>query len=158
MFPITMNLGQARVKLIRQANKFDKQDIIEMMVAFKNESNIPELMELHNPEYWDQLLNTILAGAGIIFIEPNKGLVMALIAPSAWCNKTLQLYELAWYVKPEFRNSTVGYKLLKRYIEYGKELKQSGRIKYFTIAKMVSSPDIKYEKFGFKKIDENWIQ
>ena len=28
----------------------------------------------------------------------------------------------------------------------------------FAIAKMVTSPDIKYEKFGFKKLDENWIQ
>jgi len=144
--------------VIRQANKFDKQDIIEMMVEFKNESNIQELRELHNPEYWDQLLNTILAGAGIIFIEPNKGLVMALMAPSVWCNKTLQLYELAWYVKPEHRNTSIGYRLLKQYVDYGNELKQSGRIKFFSIGKMVTSPNIKYEKFGFKKLDENWIQ
>ena len=146
------------VNVIRQANKFDKQDIIEMMVAFKNESNIPELRELHNPEYWDQLLNTILAGAGVIFIEPNKGLLMALIAPSVWCNKTLQLYELAWYVKPEHRNTSIGYRLLKQYVDYGNQLKQSGRIKFFSIGKMVTSPNIKYEKFGFKKLDENWIQ
>ena len=145
-------------KVIRQANKFDKQDIIKMMVEFKNESNIPELRELYNPEYWDQLLNTILAGAGIIFIEPNKGLIMALIAPSVWCNKTLQLYELAWYVKPEHRNTSIGYRLLKQYVDYGNELKQSGRIKFFSIGKMVTSPNIKYEKFGFKKLDENWIQ
>lgn len=144
--------------MIRQANKFDKQDIIEMMIEFKNESNIQELRELHNPEYWDQLLNTILAGAGVIFIEPNKGLVMALIAPSVWCNKTLQLYELAWYVKPEHRNTSIGYRLLKQYVDYGNQLKQSGRIKFFSIGKMVTSPNIKYEKFGFKKLDENWIQ
>ena len=129
-----------------------------MMVEFKNESNIQELRELHNPEYWDQLLNTILAGAGVIFIEPNKGLVIALIAPSVWCNKTLQLYELAWYVKPEHRNTSIGYRLLKQYVDYGNQLKQSGRIKFFSIGKMVTSPNIKYEKFGFKKLDENWIQ
>jgi hypothetical protein len=28
----------------------------------------------------------------------------------------------------------------------------------FAIAKMVTSPDIKYGKFGFNKLDENWIQ
>jgi len=144
--------------VIRQANKFDKQDIIEMMIEFKSESNIQELRELHNPEYWDQLLNTILAGAGVIFIELNKGFVMALIAPSVWCNKTLQLYELAWYVKPELRNTSIGYRLLKQYVDYGNQLKQSGRIKFFSIGKMVTSPNIKYEKFGFKKLDENWIQ
>lgn len=144
--------------MIRQANKFDKQDIINLMVEFKNESNILELRQLHNPEYWDRLLNVILAGAGIIYIAPGKGLIMGLISPSAWCDKTLQLYELAWYVKPEFRNTTLGYRLLKAYVDFGNAQKQSGRIKFFTMAKMVTSPNIKYEKFGFKKLDENWIQ
>lgn len=144
--------------MIRQANKFDKQDIISLMLEFKNESDIQELREINNPEYWDRLLNTILAGAGIIFIEPDKGLIMGLISHSVWCDKTLQLYELAWYVKPEYRNTSLGYRLLKSYVDYGNELKQLGRIKFFSIAKMVTSPDIKYDRFGFKKLDENWIQ
>lgn len=144
--------------MIRQANKFDKQDIISLMLEFKNESDIQELREINNPEYWDRLLNTILAGAGIIFIEPGKGLIMGLISHSVWCDKTLQLYELAWYVKPEYRNTSLGYRLLKSYVDYGNELKQLGRIKFFSIAKMVTSPDIKYDRFGFKKLDENWIQ
>lgn len=144
--------------MIRQANKFDKQDIIDLMIEFKNESNIPELRDVNNPEYWDRLLNTILAGAGIIYIEQGKGLIMGLITHSAWCDKTLQLYELAWYVKPEFRNTSLGYRLLKKYVDFGNELKQSGRIKLFTMAKMVTSPNIKYDKFGFTKLDETWVQ
>jgi len=144
--------------MIRMATKFDKTEIVEMMTGFQRESNIPELRELHNPAHWDRLLATIFAGAGVIFIEQGKGLIMGIIAPNIWCDKTLQLYELAWYVKPEYRNTSVGYKLLKRYIDYGNDLKQSGRIKFFTIGKMPSSPDLKYERFGFKKLDENWIQ
>jgi len=143
---------------MRTANKFDKQLIIDLMVEFKNESDIVELRELNNVEYWNGLLDTILAGAGIIYLEPNKGLVMAIMTPSIWCNKTLQLSELAWYVKPEYRNTSLGYRLLKKYVDYGNELKASGRIKFFTMAKMVTSPNIKYEKFGFRKLDENWIQ
>jgi GNAT superfamily N-acetyltransferase len=65
---------------------------------------------------------------------------------------------LAWYVKPEYRNTTIGYRLLKAYVEYGKQLKAQNRIKMFTITKMVTSPDIKYGKFGFTKLDENWVQ
>jgi GNAT superfamily N-acetyltransferase len=148
----------AVANVIRQANKFDKQDIIDLMIEFKNESDIKELREVNNPEYWHRLLDTIIAGAGIIYIEQGKGLIMAVISPSIWCDKTLQLYELAFYVKPEFRNASIGYRLLKAYVDYGNQLKQSGRIKYFTIAKMVTSPNIKYDKFGFKKLDENWIQ
>lgn len=144
--------------MIRQANKFDKQDIIELMIEFKNESDIAALREVNNPEYWHRLLDTIIAGAGIIYIEQGKGLIMGIISPSIWCDKTLQLYELAWYVKPEYRNTSLGSRLLKSYLDFGKKQKESGRIKYFTMAKMITSPDIKYERFGFKKLDENWIQ
>ena len=144
--------------MIRQANKFDKQEIIDLMIEFKNESNIEALREVNNQEYWHRLLDTIIAGAGIIYIEQGKGLIMGIISPSIWCDKTLQLYELAWYVKPEYRNTSLGSRLLKSYLDFGKKQKESGRIKYFTMAKMITSPDIKYERFGFKKLDENWIQ
>lgn len=144
--------------MIRKATKYDKIQIIEMMKLFRAESNIEQFQDIDNEPYWNRLLDSILAGAGVVFIEENKGLIMALINHTAWCDKTYQMYELAWYVKPEFRNTTVGYRLLKTYVDYGKQLKAEGRIKLFSIAKMVTSPDVKYNKFGFAKLDENWIQ
>jgi len=144
--------------MIRQATKYDKTQIIELMKLFRAEAQIEQFNNLDNEPYWNKLLDTILAGAGVVFIEEGKGLLMALISHTAWCDKTFQMYELAWYVKPEYRQTSVGYRLLKSYIEYGRKLKEDGRITMFTIAKMVSSPDIKYEKFGFSKLDESWIQ
>lgn len=144
--------------MIRQANKYDKPMILDMMQMFRKESEIAEYQDLNNPEYWNGLLDHILVGKGVVFIEENKGLLMALICQIPWCDKTLQMYELAWYVKPEYRNTTVGYRLLKNYVDYGKELKANGRIKFFTMSKMVTSPNIKYDKFGFRKLDENWVQ
>lgn len=144
--------------MIRQATKYDKTQIIEMMKLFRAESKIEQYQNLDNVEYWNRLLDNILAGQGIIFIEDGIGLIIGLIVPTIWCDKTLVMHELAWYVKPENRNTTVGYRLLKAYVEYGKQLKAQDRIKMFTITKMVTSPNIKYEKFGFAKLDENWIQ
>lgn len=144
--------------MIRKATKYDKTQIIELMKLFRSEAQIKQFNNLDNEPYWNRLLDTILAGAGVIFIEEGKGLLMALITHTAWCDKTFQMYELAWYVKPEYRNTSVGYRLLKSYVEYGQKLKEDGRITMFTMAKMVSSPDIKYEKFGFSKLDESWIQ
>ena len=144
--------------MIRQANKYDTIAIIELMKQFCEESKIAHLQNLNNQEYWENLANQIYAGRGIIYIEEGKGLIMAVISPSVWCNKTYVMHELAWYVKPEFRHTTTGYRLLKAYIDYAKELKKQNRIQAFTITKMVSSPDIKYEKFGFSKLEENWIQ
>lgn len=144
--------------MIRKATKYDKTQIIEMMQLFRAESHIEQYKDLDNVEYWNQLLDNILAGQGIIYIEDNVGLIIGLIVPTIWCNKTLALHELAWYVKPEYRNTTTGYRLLKAYVGYGKQLKAQDRIKMFTITKMVTSPDIKYGKFGFTKLDENWVQ
>lgn len=143
---------------IRQANKHDKTEIIKMMKLFKAESNIKQYQNLDNEIYWHRLLDNILAGMGIVFIEEGKGLLMAIITPTIWCDKTFQMQELAWYVLPEYRNTTVGYRLLKSYIDYGNKLKQEGRIAIFAIGKMITSPNVKYEKFGFTKLDENWIQ
>jgi N-acetylglutamate synthase-like GNAT family acetyltransferase len=144
--------------MIRQATKHDKKQIIELMKLFRAEANIKQYQGLDNEPYWNRLLDTILAGAGVIFIEDGVGLIMGLISHTIWCDKTLYMQELAWYVKPAQRNTSIGYRLLKKYIEHGNELKAQGRIKMFEIAKMISSPDVKYQKFGFTKLDENWIQ
>jgi N-acetylglutamate synthase-like GNAT family acetyltransferase len=144
--------------MIRQATKQDKPQIIELMKLFRAESNIKQYQNLDNEPYWNKMLDMILAGAGVIYIEDGVGLIMAIISPTLWCDKTLYMQELAWYVKPEKRNTSVGYRLLKKYVDYGNELKAQGRIIMFAIGKMVTSPDIKYGNFGFTKLDENWIQ
>lgn len=144
--------------MIRQANKHDKIEILEMMKQFRKESVIHQYQDLDNYEYWDELLNSIFAGRGIIFIEQGKGLLMSIIAPVIWCNKTFGLYELAWWVKPEYRNGTTGYRLVKQYIDYANKLKQEGRIKLFTLSKLPNTPNLDYTKLGFVKTDENWMQ
>ena len=95
--------------MIRQATKYDKTQIIEMMQLFRAESHIEQYKDLDNVDYWNRLLDTILAGQGIIYIEDGVGLIMAIILPTIWCDKTLYMQELAWYVKPEHRNTTIGY-------------------------------------------------
>lgn len=144
--------------MIRTATKYDKTEIIELMKQFRRESRIEQYQGLDNEEYWNRLLDHILAGAGAVFLEPGKGLMMALITHTPWCDKTLYMQELAWYVRPEFRNTTIGYKLLKKYVEFGKQLKEEGRIKLFCVNKMVTSPDVKYDRFGFSKLEETWMQ
>ncbi len=144
--------------MIRKATKYDKTEIIDMMQMFRAEADIEHYKHLDNVVYWNKLLDNIIAGQGVVFLEQGKGLLMAIITHTAWCDRTFQMYELAWYVKPEYRNTTIGYRLLKQYIDYGKQLKEQGRIKFFSIAKMISSPNIKYDKFGFNKLDETWIQ
>lgn len=144
--------------MIRIANKFDKTEIIQMLRMFRLESNIKQYQHLDNEKYIDYLLDQILNGMGIIYIEEGKGMIIGLIAPVIWCNKHYALHELAWYVKPEYRNTTIAYKLVKAYIEFGKQLKENKRVILFTLSKLPDTPSLNYEKLGFKKIDENWMQ
>lgn len=143
--------------MIRQANKFDKQDIIEMLRLFRNESPFIDYKSLENVDYISSLIDRIIAGQGAIFIESNKGMIIGLIQPTIWSDEIYCMQELAWFVKKEFRNSSVGYRLLRAYIDFAEELKRQDRIKFYTMTKMVTSPDVKYDKFGFRKIEECWI-
>jgi N-acetylglutamate synthase-like GNAT family acetyltransferase len=144
--------------MIRQATKYDKTEIIEMLKCFRDESPIKQYFQDDDIEHWEIILTNVFAGQGKIFIEQGKGLFFCLLLPSIWSKKVLVLHEIAWYVLPQYRNGTSGYKLLKAYLEYANKLKNSGRIKYFTLSKIATSPNLKYEKLGFRKIDENWIQ
>jgi N-acetylglutamate synthase-like GNAT family acetyltransferase len=144
--------------MIRKATKYDKTQLQEMIRMFRDESPIQQYKDIDNPEYFDALVDSIIVGRGVIFIEDNIGFVMGIITPTIWCDKTFAMYELAWYVKPEYRMGMVGIRLLKAYIDYAKELKEQGRIKLFTVTKMTTSPDLDYSRFGFQKIEENWMQ
>ncbi|CAB4133897.1 hypothetical protein UFOVP263_43 [uncultured Caudovirales phage] len=145
--------------MIRKANKFDKPQIIEMLRMFRDESPIQQYKELENAEYINRLLDSIIAGQGVIFIADGIGMIIGIIIPTIWDDKSLALHELAWYVKPEHRSTSAltGYRLFREYIEYAKQLKDNGNIKLYTMAKMITSPYIKYEKYGFTKIEESWM-
>jgi N-acetylglutamate synthase-like GNAT family acetyltransferase len=144
--------------VIRQATKYDRIQLQEMVRMFRDESPIQQYKDIDNPDYFSSLVDSIIAGRGVIFIEDNVGFIMGIISPVVWCDKTYAMYELAWYVKPQYRMGMVGVRLLKAYIDYAKQLKEQGRIKLFTITKMISSPDFDYSKLGFQKIEENWMQ
>lgn len=144
--------------MIREANRFDKEDVIELMKEFRDSADFIEILADDNVAYWNRLLDNIFAGSGKIFYSEGKGLLMCVIMPSIWDDKTFALHELAWYVKPDYRQGTTGYRLFQAYIEYGNELKKAGRIKYYTMTKLDVSPELDYSKYGFRKKDENWIQ
>lgn len=129
-----------------------------MLKEFHAESDFAELGTDYCQEYLDVLFGNIFAGQGVVFLEEGKGLLVAMILPTIWNNKVLALHELAWFVRPEHRNTTIGYRLFVSYLNYGRKLKEEKRIAYFTMTKLDNSGNLKYEKYGFRKKDENWIQ
>jgi hypothetical protein len=119
-------------------------------------------MESDNQSHVESLLSEILAGRGRIFLADSEGevagLLIAMLNPNVWDSQILCLNELAWWVEPKYRQSSAGYKLLLAYRTYAQEQKSQDKIKYFTISKMVNSPNLDYSRFEFDKLEEMWSQ
>jgi N-acetylglutamate synthase-like GNAT family acetyltransferase len=145
---------------IRQATKYDIDSIVEMLKHYREVSPLTQLREADDREYVNRLLGTILSGLGAIFVADRGKLVGMLISIKSnnlWHPRMMELHELAYWVEPEFRHTTAGYRLIKAYCDYGNELKQQGLIGSYTISKMINSPDLKYDRFGFSKLEEKWV-
>ena len=148
--------------MIRKANKFDIPFIVEMLKEYRNESPIEILKQANDKDYVEKFLFSLIIGAGFIFLaEKNNKIIGMLIAgfiPNIWCPSIKQCSEFAYYVNPDYRGTTAGYRLIKAYTNECDEMLKSGRIQLNTISKMVSSPNLKYDKFGFQKLEETWVK
>jgi hypothetical protein len=145
---------------VRQATRFDIPDLTRMMLEYRQHSPLECLRTANNVSHFESMIAQILVGRGVIYVaEKNTkvvGMLIALINPNIWDPDTLAMNELAYWVDIEHRNTLAGYKLLKAYRDFCEQAKLLGSIKYYTISKMVNSPDIKYDRFGFEKLEEMW--
>lgn len=144
---------------IRTATRHDTEAIIDMLRQYRDHS--PILMHRQTQDdHARRVLDHIFAGMGQIWLSEEQwgvtGMLIAMLNPNLWDPKILVLNELAYWVNPEARGSSAGYRLIQAYKAYAEEQKALGNIHAYTISKMVTSPDLKYERFGFAKIEEMW--
>ncbi|NBT69543.1 MAG: GNAT family N-acetyltransferase [Betaproteobacteria bacterium] len=148
--------------MIRQANKFDMEAIVRMLKAYRDKAPAQFLRDSSNQEHIEKLINNILAGAGFILLaikdEDPVGMVVAAQHPNIWNPEVTQVSEIAFWVDEEHRGGKSAHRLLHAYIQQCEEWKQENRIQFFSLSKMVNSPDLSYEKFGFEKLEETWIK
>lgn len=146
--------------MIRQANKYDIDNIIKMLIHYRDSDTYNVVTNAKPNDYIKILLSQIIAGLGFILIaekEKPLGMIVAMKIPNIWNPEIFELHELAYWVEPEARGGTLGYRLLKEYCNEAQKLKDQNLINFFSITKMIDSPNIKYEKFGFNKFQEMWI-
>jgi N-acetylglutamate synthase-like GNAT family acetyltransferase len=148
--------------MIRQANKFDMDAIIELLRKYQKNSPLDALRYANDEEYIRKLLTELLSGMGFIFLAEKDnviiGMLIAAIFPNIWNPKAKQCSEVAYWVDPEFRGGLAAYRLITAYVKECEEMTRQGKINFFTITKMVNSPDLKYNKFGFSKLEETWVK
>jgi L-amino acid N-acyltransferase YncA len=148
-------------QLIREATPVDIPQILDLLREYRQATPLEFLKEADDANYITQMLYEIMAGRGVLLIAEKDGDIIGMlisgIHPSRWSPRHLLLTELAYYVKPENRGSTLSYRLLIEYIRKGEQFKAEGRICHYFISKMVNSPDLDYGRFGFKKLEEFWV-
>lgn len=146
--------------IVRPATKWDTIDIIDMLRNYRSQTTWNRLAECDNEEYIRTMLSHILAGAGCIFVAEKDqdvvGMLVAIKNNSIWDPNLWLMQELCYWVEPEHRGTSAGYRLIKTYVDHCEQLKSQGQIEAYTISKMVNSPDLNYSKFGFDKQEEMW--
>ncbi len=147
--------------MIRKANKFDVDAIVQMLINYREHSTLSALRFANDREYIEQMLSNILAGAGFILVsEKDNVLIGMLIAakfPNIWNPQVMQCSEIAYWVEPKYRGGTSAYRLITAYVSECEQLKKLNQIDFYTISKMVNSADLKYDRFGFEKLEETWV-
>lgn len=145
---------------IRLANKFDLPYFLKTVHKIHEQGEIGTFDVDLDDEYLNMMFATAINGGGLVLIAESDepiGIMLALISPNVWSDKTLLMNELLWYVQEEYRNTRAGYLLLKKYQELCEELTIKKRIRFHTITTAKSMFDIEFSRFGYDRIAETWI-
>ena len=145
---------------IRNANKFDLPHILDMLRGFRNATPIDMMRECDNEDYINKLYHHVILGGGIALIAENEkpfGMIIGVKDHNIWDPEIKVLRELVYWVEPEYRGTSAGYRLLKEYNKQAQKLVDDKKIKLFTMTKMVNSPDLDFSRFGYTKTEEVWV-
>lgn len=147
--------------MIRHADLKDFDRVMDLMINFANSAPVAAY---HDPEYNYRGVQHFLAkvkSAGCILVAEAdgdiQGMLIAQILCDPWLPHIRTMKEMAWWVEPQYRNTTMGYRLLMEYVKTGKQLKEKGIIDNFVLTNMTISPDFDLEKRGWKPIETNYV-
>lgn len=147
--------------MIRFATLADFDRIMAMMENFANAS---PLEQYHNPNYDDRAIRNRLVRItqnGCIIVGEDsdgeiQGMIIAVIEQDLWLPEIRVLREVAWWVEPEYRGTTLGYRLIKEYMRVVDLLKKKDLISYATLATLPDSPLNNMERWGWRNIQQHY--
>ena len=147
--------------MIREANKHDMPQLLQMMRDYSTQTPVPALQAAaaHDEAHVANLMMQMMAGRGFVLIDnESRGFIAALITKNIWCPEVYELHELAWWVKPEHRNGTVGGRLWKEFDRLATDLIDDGRIDVAVTAVMANNSWIDYTKRGYAPMQATFFR
>lgn len=138
--------------MIRYANKYDNNKIIDLIKDFAIKSDNPLTK---NPLSWsktyvESILNSLYAGQGFVLVDNEcTGVLVAVKTQSFWNENVYQLQETMLHGK----TNIVIARLIKEYLKIAKNMINKNQINQ---AVMSSYPNIDLSKFGLKLLEHHW--
>jgi N-acetylglutamate synthase-like GNAT family acetyltransferase len=147
--------------MIRLATRYDIPRLLEIVEAYAFENPIKCLSSPSNhfPKYVEELLFSIIAGRGFIYIDNNmRGALIAIKQSNVWSPKVKELHELLWWVEPQYRNGTIGGRLWKAFDERAEAMLKAGDIDFVVTSISASGPLIDYTKRGYTPLGASFVR
>jgi hypothetical protein len=145
--------------MIRIANKFDVPQILDMLRNYRDSGKIYGVKDITDEATPIRILTHILAGGGIAYVDQKDneliGMLLAVKTPYLWDHTKFVMNEIVYWVEPEHRGSTTGYKLLSKYIEHCDNLVEDNVIVNYTMSQM-EGQQLNYSRFGLRPIEHTW--
>ena len=146
--------------MIRRLQRADYPSVYELLLEFSLSTGTDHTQRNYDYEYIRQLLlRSEISGESFV-AEINaeiQGTILSVCVPDLWQPRALWLREIAWYVRPNYRHTSIGARLFKEYKKAAEKRKELGQIQGFTISKLANSPDFKYEKQGFRFVESTYM-
>ena len=143
---------------MRDATRYDMSELWEMMVSYAGESPQKLPPELFDRAHVEHVFFQLMAGRGFVLIDEGKGFIAAGIVNNFWVPRFYELKELAWWVKPDYRKSTVGGRLWSEFNFRANLMMEQGRVQSVSTSVMSNSPSINYEKRGFQFLEKTYFR
>lgn len=144
---------------IRTLQRWDYDQVIDLLQQFAWETGVRELIDNHDLNQVRRMLVLCQQG-GSSWVSEDSGLITGILLsyrePDVWRRSYLRMRELAWFVRRDYRNTTIAARLFRAYTRSCEELREQGVIRSYTISRLAITPEIDFESRGFQPIETTY--
>lgn len=144
---------------MRYATKYDMPHLIDMMKAYAEEAGIKALKHNQNEDHVRSLFYQMLKGRGFILVDDQlRGFLAAYVTCNFWNSAVKELHEVAWWVMPEYRDTSIGGRLWLRFNKLAQDMLDQKRVQIVCTSLMPSSPEIDYTRYKFAPLQATFFR
>ena len=147
--------------ILRTPGFKDYDRIMDLLIDMANASDV---FCYYNPSYKDKYIRNMITEFcrnGVFIVAEDggeiQGLIAGMIQPQIWLPHVNLLVETAFYITPEYRDTSLGARLFKAYTKAGEQLIEQGHIDNFCITQNPAFTDFDYSKHGFDMMETTFM-